>query len=79
MLLATIGDEVRVEETTDPEFKTQTEEEMLGVAEEVSYEGLTQTEEVMIDGAVQTSLADMPSTNPSATVIPFEVTLDTDA
>lgn len=33
----------------------------------------------MIDGAVQTSLADMPSTNPSATVIPFEVTLDTDA
>ncbi|KAG5631652.1 hypothetical protein H5410_003369 [Solanum commersonii] len=44
---ATIGDDVRVEEAADPNSEAETDEEMLGVADEVSYECLIETEEAM--------------------------------
>ncbi|KAG5579530.1 hypothetical protein H5410_050157 [Solanum commersonii] len=40
-------DDVRVEEAADPESEAETDEKMLGVADEASYEGLTETEEAM--------------------------------
>uniref|UniRef100_M1DER7 Polyprotein protein n=1 Tax=Solanum tuberosum TaxID=4113 RepID=M1DER7_SOLTU len=70
---ATTRDEVRVEEAADPESEAETDKEMLEVAEEVSYEGLTETEEAMIDAVVQTSLADTPLADPSASIVPSEV------
>ncbi|XP_049364127.1 uncharacterized protein LOC125828849 [Solanum verrucosum] len=44
---STTGEEVRVEETTDPESEVETGEEMLEVVEEASYEGPTDMEEAM--------------------------------
>ncbi|XP_049394644.1 uncharacterized protein LOC125858917 [Solanum stenotomum] len=49
---ATPGDDVRTEDIVDPEFEAETEEKMLEVAKEASYEGLTDTEEAMIDAFV---------------------------
>uniref|UniRef100_M1E1E0 Polyprotein protein n=1 Tax=Solanum tuberosum TaxID=4113 RepID=M1E1E0_SOLTU len=65
MPLATIGDDVRVEEAFSPEFEEETDEEMFEVVKEASYEGLTETEEAMVDAVVQASLADTPLANPS--------------
>uniref|UniRef100_M1DCE2 Polyprotein protein n=1 Tax=Solanum tuberosum TaxID=4113 RepID=M1DCE2_SOLTU len=47
------------EEVVNPESEAETDEKMLGVFEEVSYEGLTETDEAMVDAVVQTSLADI--------------------
>ncbi|KAG5610226.1 hypothetical protein H5410_021507 [Solanum commersonii] len=79
MPLATTRDDVRVEEAVDPKFEVETDEEMLGVAEEVSYEGLIETEEAMVDAAVQNSLADMLLADPSGSSIISEVTPGTNA
>ncbi|KAG5590271.1 hypothetical protein H5410_040785 [Solanum commersonii] len=79
MPTATTRDEVRVEEVADPEFKAETDEEMLEVTKEVSYKGLIGTVDAMIDIVVQTSLAFTPLADYSSTVIPCEATLGTDA
>ncbi|XP_049397416.1 uncharacterized protein LOC125861599 [Solanum stenotomum] len=39
----TTRDVVRADEVSDPEFEAEMDEEILGVAEEMSYEGLTET------------------------------------
>uniref|UniRef100_M1D8Q5 Gag-pol polyprotein n=1 Tax=Solanum tuberosum TaxID=4113 RepID=M1D8Q5_SOLTU len=70
--------DVRVEEAADPKSKAEMDEEMLGVVEDVSYEGLTETEEAMVDVAVQASLADTPLVDPSGAST-INVTLGTDA
>ncbi|KAG5580847.1 hypothetical protein H5410_051474, partial [Solanum commersonii] len=75
---ATTKDDVRAEEVADPESEVETDEEMLGVAEEVSYEDLTKTEEAMVDAVVQTSLADIPLANTSGSSV-VDVTPGTDA
>uniref|UniRef100_M1DUI8 Polyprotein protein n=1 Tax=Solanum tuberosum TaxID=4113 RepID=M1DUI8_SOLTU len=67
---ATTGDHVRVEEAADPKSEAETDEEMLWVAEEVSYEGLTETEEAMIDATVQASLADPSGDGDNVDVTP---------
>ncbi|KAG5599439.1 hypothetical protein H5410_030809 [Solanum commersonii] len=76
---ATIEDEARVEKQADPEFEVETDEEMLEVAEEDSYEGLTKIEEAMVDEVVQASLVDTPLADPSAASVPSKVTPGTDA
>uniref|UniRef100_M1DBK1 Polyprotein protein n=1 Tax=Solanum tuberosum TaxID=4113 RepID=M1DBK1_SOLTU len=76
MPTATTRDDVRVEKATYPEYETN--EEMLEIAEEVSYKGLTETEEAMADAAVQTSLADTPLADPNGRTT-VDVTPGTDA
>ncbi|WMV08901.1 hypothetical protein MTR67_002286 [Solanum verrucosum] len=76
---ATIEDEVTIEETVDAVSEDKTDDEMLEVAEEVSYEGLTEIEEAMIDVAVQTSLVDTPLVDPSGVGIPSKVSPGTNA
>ncbi|KAG5599054.1 hypothetical protein H5410_030424 [Solanum commersonii] len=75
----TTGDEVRVDEAADIESEVETDDEIMGVAEEVSYEGLTKTEEAMINAVVQTSLANTPLDDPNAAIVPSEVTPSIDA
>ncbi|KAG5580518.1 hypothetical protein H5410_051145 [Solanum commersonii] len=69
----------RIAEVVDPESEAKTNDEMLGVAKEVSYEGLTETEEAMMNAAVQTSLTDIPLADPSAVTVLSEVTPGTKA
>uniref|UniRef100_M1DGS2 Polyprotein protein n=1 Tax=Solanum tuberosum TaxID=4113 RepID=M1DGS2_SOLTU len=76
---ATTVDEVRVDEAADSESEAETDKEMLGVAEEVSYEGLKETEEAMIDAVVQTSLVDMPLADPSGAGDTVDATSGIDA
>ncbi|KAG5580045.1 hypothetical protein H5410_050672 [Solanum commersonii] len=58
--------------------EVETDEEILEVSKEASYEGLTETEEAMVDTAIQTSLADTPLAAPSGSTT-IEVTSGTDA
>ncbi|KAG5571121.1 hypothetical protein H5410_060887 [Solanum commersonii] len=57
-----------------------TDEEVLGVAEEISYEGLTETDEAIVDAPMQTFLVDMPladlSGPPTVDVTPGTETQD---
>ncbi|KAG5596030.1 hypothetical protein H5410_037262 [Solanum commersonii] len=55
-----------------------TEDDMLEVVEEASYEGLTETEEAMIDAIVHISLADTPLASPSGPIT-IDVTPGTDS
>ncbi|KAG5599561.1 hypothetical protein H5410_030931, partial [Solanum commersonii] len=67
--------EGRVEEAANPEFEAETDEDMLEVAEEASYEGgLSETEEAMVDVVVHASLVDTPFVAPSATSVSSETT-----
>ncbi|XP_049378081.1 uncharacterized protein LOC125842820 [Solanum stenotomum] len=52
MPATTTKDDVRVEEAADPESEVETDNEMIGVDDEASYEGLTETEEAMVDAAM---------------------------
>uniref|UniRef100_M1DHP3 Polyprotein protein n=1 Tax=Solanum tuberosum TaxID=4113 RepID=M1DHP3_SOLTU len=79
MPLAITGDEVRVEQTIDLESEAETDEELLEVAEEASYEGLTETEEAMVDATVQASLEDTLLAAPSAATVSSYVTPGTEA
>ncbi|KAG5571925.1 hypothetical protein H5410_061691 [Solanum commersonii] len=76
---ATTRNKVRVEEAADPESEAKSDEEMLEVAEDASYDGLNGTEEAMVDAVVQASLADTLLADPSAVAIPSEVTPSTEA
>ncbi|KAG5599684.1 hypothetical protein H5410_031054 [Solanum commersonii] len=78
ILSATTGDNVRVEEVVEPESEAETDEEILRVAEDVSYEGLTTTKEATIDATVQTSLANMPLADLSKDGDTVDVTPGTD-
>uniref|UniRef100_M1DDU4 Polyprotein protein n=1 Tax=Solanum tuberosum TaxID=4113 RepID=M1DDU4_SOLTU len=75
---ATTGDDVRSEEASNPKSKVETDEEMLGVSEEASYEGHTEADQAMVDVVVQASLEDTPLADPigAGTV---DVTPGTDA
>ncbi|KAG5595751.1 hypothetical protein H5410_036983 [Solanum commersonii] len=75
----TSGDEIRVEEAVDLEFEIETDDDMLEVVEEASYEDLIEIEEAMVDAFVQASLVDTPLAYPSAVTVPSEVTPDTDS
>uniref|UniRef100_M1DAY6 Polyprotein protein n=1 Tax=Solanum tuberosum TaxID=4113 RepID=M1DAY6_SOLTU len=77
---ATTGDDVRVEEAADPESEAETDEKILGVAEEASYEGLTNTEEAIVDAVMQISLSDTPLAAPSGdSMVSIDVTPGTNA
>uniref|UniRef100_M1DE29 Polyprotein protein n=1 Tax=Solanum tuberosum TaxID=4113 RepID=M1DE29_SOLTU len=71
-------DDVRVEDVAATKSEAEIDEELHGVAEEVSYEGLTEIEEAMLDAVVQTSLADTPLADPSG-VSSSEATPGTDS
>uniref|UniRef100_M1DVZ0 Gag-pol polyprotein n=1 Tax=Solanum tuberosum TaxID=4113 RepID=M1DVZ0_SOLTU len=64
---------------TEPNFEEDTYEEMHGIAEETSSEGLDEVEKAMIDATIQASLVDFPVANPSATTPPPKVPPGTDA
>ncbi|KAG5571164.1 hypothetical protein H5410_060930 [Solanum commersonii] len=72
--LATTEDEIHTEEVVFVE----TDEEQLGVDEKASYEGLMVVEEDMVDAAIQISLVDTPTADPTRPIA-THVTPGTDA
>ncbi|KAG5582324.1 hypothetical protein H5410_052951 [Solanum commersonii] len=68
-----------ITEAADPESEAETDEELLEVAEEASYEGLTLIEEALVDATVRALLVDTPLNDLSAVAIPSEATPGTDA
>uniref|UniRef100_M1DXX2 Polyprotein protein n=1 Tax=Solanum tuberosum TaxID=4113 RepID=M1DXX2_SOLTU len=74
----TTGDEVKTEKVVATESEDKTGEEMVVADEEAFYEGLTENEEAIVDAAVQISLADTPTVEPSE-VGTVDVTPGTDA
>uniref|UniRef100_M1DPQ6 Polyprotein protein n=1 Tax=Solanum tuberosum TaxID=4113 RepID=M1DPQ6_SOLTU len=73
---ATTGDEVRIDDAA-AESEAETDEEQLGVQEEIVFEGLTDLEEAMVHFVVQASLTDTIMACSSATTI--DETKSTDA
>lgn len=60
-------------------FDVQKIEETIWVLEQISYEALTQTLEAMVDEVLMASSADTPLANPSAAIVPSEMTPGTDS